>query len=104
MEQGEATPTVRTDSVETVNVDTGAQGGGHLPYAWIIGAVTFIILAGFSAVTWAVLDAAKGSGIDAATKGAILQTWNNLAVMAAGFWVGSSLAGKLAPKPKEPMT
>lgn len=67
---------------------------GHVPYAWVIATVTFIILAGFAVVTYVVLDSVRGSGIDAATKGAILQTWNNLAVMAAGFWVGSSLGGK----------
>lgn len=93
------TPAVQADKVDTVNV--GPVADQHLPYVWIIGSVTAIILIGFSVVTWAVLDAEKGSGIDAATKGAILQTWNNLAVMAAGFWVGSSLAGKMAPKPKE---
>jgi hypothetical protein len=99
MTETAAEPTIRTNSVETVNVTPA--GDQHLPYVWIIGSVTAIILIGFAAVTWAVLDAEKGSGIDAATKGAILQTWNNLAVMAAGFWVGSSLAGKMAPKPKE---
>jgi hypothetical protein len=83
---------VQVESAETVNVGTA---DGHLPYAWIIAVVTLIILIGFGLVTWAVLDAEKGSGIDAATKGAILQTWNNLAVMGAGFWVGSSLAGKM---------
>lgn len=90
-------PPVQVDSADTVNITP--SGDGHLPYAWFIAAVTVIILIGFGAVTWAVLDAEKGSGIDAATKGAILQTWNNLAVMAAGFWVGSSLAGKMRSKP-----
>ena len=82
-------------SAETVNV--GGEGG-HLTYALVIAGVTFVILLGFSIVTYVVLDATKNSGIDAATKGAILQTWNNLAVMAAGFWVGSSLAGTMRSK------
>lgn len=91
MSKDEATP-VEVANVETVNVGTG---GDHLPYVWIIALVSGFILIGFAAVTWAVLDASRGSGIDAATKGAILQTWNNLAVAAATFWVGSSLAGKM---------
>jgi hypothetical protein len=49
-------------------------------------------------VTWAVLSGEAGEGIDAATKGSIIQTWNNLAVAAATFWVGLSLAGKMTGK------
>jgi hypothetical protein len=45
-----------------------------------------------------VLAGEPGKGIDAATKGALIQTWNNLALLAAGFWLGSSVAGKMAPK------
>jgi hypothetical protein len=73
----------------------------HIPYVAIIAAVTLVILIGFGAVTFWVLRE-TGMGIDAATKGALIQTWNNLAVMAAGFWVGSSLGGKLQPGPHPP--
>lgn len=94
------TAQVNIDNAETVNVP--AQGG-HLPYAWMIATVSMIILICFAGVTWWVLSSAKESGIDAATKGSIIQTWNNLAMLAASFWVGSSIAGKLAtgsaPKP-----
>jgi len=93
MSKDDASP-VEVANVETVN---GSTGGDHLPYVWIIGMVTGFILIAFAIITWAVLDAVKGSGIDAATKGSVIQTWNNLAVAAATFWVGSSLAGKMMP-------
>jgi hypothetical protein len=89
----EAAPQVRIEQAGTVNVP--AQGD-RLPYVTVIATVSLIVLVCFAAVTFWVLDAAPGSGIDAATKGSVIQTWNNLAIMAAGFWVGSSLAGKLA--------
>jgi hypothetical protein len=85
---------VNIDKAETVNVPAAA--GGHLPYVRVIAAVSFIILIAFALVTWWVLSSKEGSGIDAATKGSIIQTWNNLGIMAATFWVGSSLAGKMA--------
>jgi hypothetical protein len=86
-------PQVAIESAETVNVP--AQGG-HLPYVRVIAGVTFVILGAFAAVTWYVLAADPQSGIDAATKGSVIQTWNNLAIAAATFWVGSSLLGKMA--------
>lgn len=88
---------VNIDSAETVNVP--APQGTHLPYVQVIAAVSFIVLLCFAGVTFWVLAAKEGSGIDAATKGSVIQTWNNLAIMAAGFWVGSSLGGKMASAP-----
>jgi hypothetical protein len=87
-----APPQVNIDNAENVNVP--AQGS-HLPYVRVITGVTFVILVAFAAVTWWVLSSGAGSGIDAATKGSVIQTWNNLAIAAATFWVGSSLAGKM---------
>lgn len=85
-------PPVQVDHADNVNVP---PTNSHLPYVHVITGVTFVILFAFAAVTWWVLDSAEGSGIDAATKGSVIQTWNNLAIAAATFWVGSSLAGKM---------
>lgn len=63
----------------------------RVPHHRTIIAVTFFILIGFSAVTAYVL----ATGDDAAVNGSILQTWNNLAVAAGAFWLGSSLGGKM---------
>lgn len=87
-----APPPVQVDHADNVNVPAV---GGNLPYVRVITGVTFVILFVFAIVTYWVLHAGEGSGIDAATKGSIIQTWNNLAIAAATFWVGSSLAGKL---------
>lgn len=92
-EPDEPAPQVNIETAETVNVPAH---GGQLPYVRVITGVTFVILFAFAAVTWWVLTAAEGSGIDAATKGSVIQTWNNLAIAAATFWVGSSLMGKMA--------
>lgn len=73
----------------------------HVPHIAIIAAISLLILIGFGAVTFWVLRE-SGAGIDAATKGALIQTWNNLAVMAAGFWVGSSLSAKIQTKSAPP--
>ena len=89
----DATPQVNIDRANTVNVPAQAN---HLPYVRVITGVTFVILAAFAWVTWWVLaHGTEQNGIDAATKGALIQTWNNMAIAAATFWVGSSLAGKM---------
>lgn len=86
-------PQVQVDHAENVNVPSQ---GNFLPYSRITASVTFGILTAFVAVTfWVLMRGTEENGIDAATKGAIIQTWNNLAVAAATFWVGSSLAAKL---------
>jgi hypothetical protein len=83
---------VKVEHAENVNVPAM---GGHLPYVRVITGVTFVILLAFALVTFWVLQAGPQSGVDAATKGSVIQTWNNLAIAAATFWVGSSLAGKM---------
>ena len=93
-------PPVHGDNVEQVNVASPLPT--HIPYVWVLAAVTAYILLGFTYVTYLVLKGEVGSGIDAATKGALIQTWNNLALLAAGFWLGSSLAGKMQQKDKAP--
>ena len=62
-----------------------------LAHGRVIIALSFAILIAFGAVTWWVLTKSN----DATTKGAILQTWNNLAIAVGAFWLGSSLGGKI---------
>lgn len=62
-----------------------------LAHGKVIISLSFMILFAFGAVTWWVLT----ESADATTKGAILQTWNNLAIAVGAFWLGSSLGGKI---------
>lgn len=63
----------------------------RVPHYGTIVAVTFFILFCFSCVTaWVLFEK-----FDATVQGSILQTWNNLAVAAGAFWLGSSLGGKM---------
>jgi len=62
-----------------------------VPHVGTIIFMSVIILAGFTAVTGWVLIFSD----DATTKGALIQTWNNLAIGVGAFWLGSSLGGKL---------
>lgn len=70
----------------------GRPTGSRIPYVGIIAAVTAGILLGFGFVSWHVLTDAASS---AETRGAIVATWNNLAVAAGAFWLGSSAGGKM---------
>lgn len=81
-------PSVQVDHADNVNVPSVAD---RLPYVRVITAVSFTILLGFSAVSFWVIVYSR----DATMVGSIVQTWNNLAIAAATFWVGSSLAGKM---------
>lgn len=69
---------------------TGADG--HVPHVQVVAAVTAAIIMIFAIVTILVLRDPTAS---AETKGGIIATWQNLAMTAGGFWVGSSLAGKM---------
>ena len=62
-----------------------------VPHIGTIILVSVAILAGFAAVSGWVLVYSN----DATTKGAIVQTWNNLAIAVGAFWLGSSLGGKM---------
>lgn len=88
---------INVENVEQVNVTQPETSSlpQVIPYVWVLAAVTGAVLGGFAYVTYLVLKDEAGIGIDAATKGALIQTWNNLALLAAGFWLGSSLAGKM---------
>lgn len=86
---------VNVENVETVNVP--ADPTAHPATMWIIAFVTCGVLIGFGWVTFAILNSDVGE-IDAATKGAVIQTWNNLAVGAAAVWTTSRVVEKLQGK------
>jgi hypothetical protein len=67
------------------------QPATHIPHIKTIIFMSMVILGGFTAVTaWVLLYSN-----DATTKGALIATWNNLAVAVGAFWLGSSLGGKM---------
>ncbi len=86
------TPTVSVEKADTVNVPS-ADLTAHPAVIWIVAFVTVGVLIGFAAVTWVIL--ASDRGVDPATKGAVIQTWNNLAVAAAAVWTTSSVVNRI---------
>lgn len=61
-----------------------------IPHLRIVVAVSAFVLAGFAAVSIFVL----GWTEDEVTKGNVIGTWLNFAMLAVGFWLGSSSGGK----------
>lgn len=93
--------TVQVDKAENVNVPPTSLFA-HPAVIYLVAFVTVGVLLGFGWVTWAVLNApsAEGGsntsyGVDPATKGAVIQTWNNLAVAAAAVWTTSNVVNRL---------
>jgi hypothetical protein len=73
---------------------------GSIPYLPIVVAVTAFVLFGFAATSGFVLVYTD----DDVTKGNIIGTWQNFALLAVGFWLGSSSGGKAQPaEPVEPI-
>ena len=71
----------------------------RIPHLRVVVAVTVFVLIGFAAVSVYVL----GWTNDDVTKGNIIGAWVNFAMLAIGFWLGSSSGGKVkddAPKGK----
>ncbi len=67
----------------------------NVPHLGVVIAVTCFVLFGFAAVSvYAVVWST-----DEVTKGNIIGTWINFAVLAVGFWIGSSSGGKAASNP-----
>lgn len=62
----------------------------RVPHIRVVIGVTIAAIAGFAAVSAHVLHFSD----DEVTKGAIIGTWQNVALLAFGFWLGSSSAGK----------
>jgi hypothetical protein len=89
-------PTVQVENADNVNASPEAHDvASHPAVIWLITIVTAGVLVGFGAVTYAVLSGEAGAGIDAATKGSIIQTWNNLAVAAAAVWTTSRVVDRI---------
>lgn len=63
---------------------------GRIPHIVVVVAVTFFVLIGFAAVS----AYALGWTGDDVTKGNVIGTWINFAMLAVGFWLGSSSGGK----------
>lgn len=73
---------------------------GTIPHLRVVVAVTGFVLCGFAAVSAAVFLSA---GIDPATKGSIIEAWKNFALLAVGFWIGSSSGGKAKSEAPQPV-
>lgn len=91
---------VTVETAENVNVPVDLAA--HPAVIWLVTFVTVGVLLGFGWVTYAVLSAPATetgkvvvNGVDPATKGAVIQTWNNLAVAAAAVWTTSSIVNRL---------
>lgn len=89
---------VNIEKAENVNVPGDLSA--HPAVIYLVAFVTVGVLLGFGWVTYSVLDAptstgASTAGVDPATKGAVIQTWNNLAVAAAAVWTTSSVVNRV---------
>lgn len=67
----------------------------QIPYAKIVGAITFLVLACFSILTYSVIAGLGVGGVDDATRGSLIQTWNNMTIAVVSFWLGSSVGGRI---------
>jgi predicted MFS family arabinose efflux permease len=63
---------------------------GRIPHLMVVVAVTFFVLIGFAAVSAYALMLTD----DNTTKGNVIGTWINFAMLGVGFWLGSSSGGK----------
>ena len=69
-----------------------------IPHLRIVVAVSAFVLFGFAIVSGYVL----GWTTDDVTKGNIIGSWVNFAMLAVGFWLGSSSGGKQSPPSAPP--
>lgn len=63
----------------------------QIPHLRVVVAVSAAAIIGFTAISAYVL----GYTDDDVTKGGIVATWQNVALLAFGFWLGSSSGGKV---------
>lgn len=76
----------------------------RIPHLRVVVAVSAAAIIGFAVISFYILRYST----DDVTKGAIVGTWQNVALLAFGFWLGSSSGGKVkddAPtgKPEDPV-
>lgn len=69
----------------------------HVPHLRVVITVSAFVLIGFAVISGYVI----GWSDDEVTQGNIIGTWQNFALLAVGFWLGSSSAGKA--KDNEPV-
>lgn len=69
----------------------------RIPHLRVVVAVSAAAIIGFAVISFYVLAYTT----DEVTKGGIVATWQNVALLAFGFWLGSSSGGK--GKPDEPI-
>lgn len=72
----------------------------RVPHLRIVVAVSAFVLIGFAGVSVYVL----GWTDDEVTQGNVIGTWINFAMLAVGFWLGSSSGGKSAVTDPQPVT
>jgi len=64
-----------------------------MPYLHVVVGTTIAAIAGYALFSaWAVIWST-----DAALRGDVIGTWKSFAVLAFGFWLGSSSGGKAKP-------
>ena len=66
-----------------------------IPHLRVVIAVSAFVLVGFAIVSGYVI----GWSSDDVTKGNIIGSWLNFAMLVVGFWIGSSSAGKIKDLP-----
>lgn len=66
-----------------------------IPHLRVVVALSAYVMLGFSAVSVYTLLVSN----DEVTQGNIIGTWINFAMLAVGFWIGSSSGGKMANDP-----
>lgn len=72
---------------------------GRIPHLRVVVAISAFVLLGFLGVSVYVL----GWSDDEVTKGNVIGTWINFAMMSVGFWIGSSSGGKSQTTPPAPV-
>ena len=72
----------------------------RIPHLSVVVSVSAFVLAGFAAVSGWVLIYSN----DDVTKGNVIGTWINFAMLAVGFWLGSSSGGKTTTETDVPDT
>jgi hypothetical protein len=64
----------------------------RVPHLRVVVGVSCFVLTGFAVVSYYVLAHSN----DEVTQGNVIGTWINFAMLAVGFWLGSSSGGKSA--------